>query len=213
MQTRKIDLWLAWKRLCEDLNLDVVAIQIGFQEILRRYGESHRKYHTLAHIVACLQEFESIRSECDDPLGVELAIWFHDLFYEIGNKDNEDRSADRVHHLIEPRGWVMNHALTADVCIRATKHAETPSENDAQIMVDVDLSILGQPWNVYEAYTHQIRTEYKRIPNLLYIPGRHKVMRSFLDRAYIFSTANFRVRYEAQARANIARELETLKLF
>jgi len=34
MQTRKIDPWLAWKRLCEDLNLDVAAMQIGFQEIL-----------------------------------------------------------------------------------------------------------------------------------------------------------------------------------
>lgn len=213
MQTQKIEPWLAWKRLCEDLNLDVAAMQIGFQEIARHYGESHRKYHTLAHIVACLQEFEAVRSECDDPLGVELAIWFHDLFYETRRKDNENRSADRVHVLIEPRGWAMNHVLTADVCIRATKHAVTPNEHDAQIMVDVDLSILGQPWHVYETYTQQIRVEYKHVPSLLFISTRRKVMQSFLDRPQIFSTANFHARYEAQARANIARELTTLKLF
>lgn len=38
-------------------------------------------------------------------------------------------------------------------------------------------------------------------------------MQSFLDREYIFSTTNFRARYEARARENIARELETLNLF
>lgn len=213
MQTHKIVPWLAWKRLCEDLNQDAAAMQIGFQEIARRYGEPHRKYHTLAHIMACLHEFEAIRSECDDPLGVQIAIWFHDLIYETKRYDNEDRSADRVHDLIEPRGWEINHTLTADHCIRATKHAETPTEHDAKIMVDVDLSILGQLWNVYEAYTRQIRTEYKHVPSLLFIPGRRKVMQSFLDREHIFTTANFRDRYEAQARANIARELQTLKLF
>ncbi|OGL62250.1 hypothetical protein A3C09_04585 [Candidatus Uhrbacteria bacterium RIFCSPHIGHO2_02_FULL_47_44] len=213
MQTPKIEPWLAWRRLCEDLNLDVAAMQIGFQELARRYGESHRKYHTLAHIAACLQEFEAVKAQCDDLLGVELAIWFHDLYYETNRKDNEDRSADRMYVLVEPREWTRNHTLTADVCIRATKHAAAPEEHDAQIMVDIDLSILGQPWNVYEEYTRQIRAEYKRVPRLLYVPGRRKIMQSFLDRPHIFSTEFFHARYETQARANITRELNTLKLF
>lgn len=77
-------------------------------------------------------------------------------------------------------------------------------------MVDFDLGILGQSWERYYVYTQQIRKEYSSVPNFMYKRRRSKVLKHFLDKNKIYSTAIFYQLFEAKARENLNKELETL---
>ena len=72
------------------------------------------------------------------------------------------------------------------------------------------LSVLGSDWNTYELYSRQIRKEYGIYPDIVYKPGRRKVLLYFLELNNIYKTAFFAGRYERQARLNLRRELEEL---
>lgn len=214
MQTRKIEPWLEWKRLCEELKIEEVDVELGFQEFARRYGEPHRKYHTLEHIRDCLEQFALVRAQCEYPLALEMAIWFHDFVYDPLRKDNEEESRkamrrflNRVYKKQRPSQEFENLMALGDQHIAATKHTAAQTGHDTQIMVDIDLSILGREWNVYEQYTQQIGEEYKAVMKLIYRFRRKSIMQSFLKRDRIFSTQLFYDRYETQARKNIAREI------
>ncbi len=62
--------------------------------------------------------------------------------------------------------------------------------------MDADLSILGQDLEIYLGYTREIRKEYSIYPDVLYKPGRKKVLRYFLDLESIFKTDYSKEKYE-----------------
>ena len=93
----------------------------------------------------------------------------------------------------------------------ATRHEAVPRGVDAEILVDVDLSILGASRERFDEYERQVREEYAWVPDFLYRRERGKILKDFLARPRIFSTALFRSRYEEQARSNIGRSLERLE--
>jgi predicted metal-dependent HD superfamily phosphohydrolase len=86
----------------------------------------------------------------------------------------------------------------------ATRHDAVPVDADAQLLVDIDLSILGAERERFDEYERQIRAEYAFVPALIFNAKRRQILRSFLDRPRIYSTPAFSV-LEATARANLAR--------
>jgi predicted metal-dependent HD superfamily phosphohydrolase len=92
--------------------------------------------------------------------------------------------------------------------ILATKTHE-PSQVDPRFhaFLDADLAILGSAPARYDEYAAQIRREYAHIPEPMFRSGRASVLRTFLTRPAIYATAEFRERFEAQARKNIQREV------
>ncbi|MFZ4476447.1 MAG: hypothetical protein ACOYPR_14720, partial [Saprospiraceae bacterium] len=94
--------------------------------------------------------------------------------------------------------------------IIATKSHVESSEQDTNLFLDADLSILGQEFSIYKTYTQQIRKEYAMYPDLLYRPGRKKVLQHFLGMDSIFKTRYFQEKYEASARKNLQAELAQL---
>ncbi|MGE4514074.1 MAG: hypothetical protein AB7E26_09720, partial [Chryseobacterium sp.] len=72
------------------------------------------------------------------------------------------------------------------------------------------LSILGSESEIYVSYTQKIRKEYSIYPDLLYRPGRKKVLEHFLKSESIFKTEYFKEKYELRARENILSEIESL---
>lgn len=210
---KQSELWLEWKRLCEELHINETQTKIGFAQLATRYGEPHRKYHTLAHIRDCLEQFESLRHLCEHPLAVELAIWFHDIVYNTIRHDNEEKSAKLMVDFAMNANVDPELIKVAYVCVLATKHDVDPSTQDEKVMIDVDLSILGRDWSAYEQYSRQIREEYKRFAQILYALNRRRIMQAFVDaRPYIYHTPFMREHCEKQARANIVRELRTMRL-
>lgn len=192
-----------WDNLCQRLEIS----NSGFDEIINRYSEPHRYYHTLNHIGHCLGELAPVKSSLYIPEAVELAIWFHDIVYAIGNNDNEEKSAQIAKNFCQKN--ISTQALTRQVesHILATKHTY-PSENlDSQYVADIDMSILGQSPDVFDRYETQIRQEF--IPYFSpsdYQKGRANFLISLLNRP-IYSTDFFRDKYESVAKQNIQRIL------
>ena len=171
-------------------------------DLAARYGESHRAYHTMEHVEHCLDEAEAVGA----PDVVVLALWYHDAVYAPRKPDNEERSADLVRALALPKALT---ARAADLVL-ATKHAKPAEDPEAALTVDVDLAILGQPAPRFDRYEEQIRKEYGWVPGMIFRSKRAEILKSFLDRPSIYGTETFRAKYEAAARANLARSLAAL---
>lgn len=186
------------------------ALLMVFDELIARYSESHRRYHTVRHLDECFARFEEIRALADRPAEVEVALWFHDAIYEKRSSQNEAKSARLASDTVRQAGKPADCAQRVFDLVMATRHAAVPQDNDARVLVDVDLSILGESPERFDEYERQVREEYSWVPGFLYKRERRKILEEFLARPAIFSTAPFRERYENRARANLERSLEQL---
>jgi predicted metal-dependent HD superfamily phosphohydrolase len=92
----------------------------------------------------------------------------------------------------------------------ATMHDAVPAGRDAEVLVDIDLGILGADPTRFDEYELQVRDEYSWVPEFMYRAARRKVLQEFMRREWIYSTAVFRSEYEARARENLTRSLSRL---
>ena len=198
--------WLSlWQRIKAKGNPDE-----AYEDLVARYSAPHRAYHTLEHIGQCLGELEQVRRLAKDPDTVEFALWYHDAVYDTKAKDNEERSAELALAAAKSASLPDGFGRSVSSLILATKHTKASDDSDAQLLMDIDLSILGQPEEKFDEYERQIRKEYGWITEETFISGRGAILRSFLDRSTIYSAQFFRDKYEAQARRNIIRSLARL---
>lgn len=63
-------------------------------ELMRRYGEPHRRYHTMQHLDECFAQIDLVHVEAVRPAEIELALWFHNAIYDVKNLGNEQQSAN-----------------------------------------------------------------------------------------------------------------------
>ena len=183
-------------------------IEEGYNTIISNYSAAGRHYHSLQHLEALLQLQQQYAPAITDNNTLQLAIFFHDLVYDVKKGDNEEQSALAAIRFLEP---LSCPAEKIAAYIRATKTHQNPhNDGDLDYFLDFDLSILGAPAEAYKAYTAQIRQEYRIYPDMLYKPGRRKVLQHFLDLPFIYKTSIFREKYEAQARVNLQNELREL---
>jgi predicted metal-dependent HD superfamily phosphohydrolase len=178
--------------------------------LVSRYSEPQRHYHNLSHIAECLVEYDAAREIAVDPVTVELAIWFHDAVYDSQASDNEERSAALARERLAPaeRGVELSGVVAA--LILATKTHEPSAHPDAALLVDVDLSILGQPEGRFSSYELQIRREYAWVPDQTFAAKRAEILGRFLARDRIYTTAPFFSKYEVRARRNLERSMRAL---
>lgn len=202
-------LQLSWARCWHGLRAagDGHALR---QRLLDAWAEPQRKYHTSQHLGECLALFERCRSMAEQPAEVEIALWFHDAMYDVRGKDNEARSAS----------WAQTELRTAGVSdeaiaritghIMATCHAALPQGLDQQLLVDIDLSILGASRPRFIEYEQQVRAEYAWVPGVLFRHKRREILQEFLARQPIFSTPMVQGELESQARDNLAFSIAAL---
>ena len=75
--------------------LGVTAPDEGlYHELIRRYTEPHRRYHTAQHLDECFARLDEARDLARHIHEVELALWFHDAVYGTRGSDNEEQSAE-----------------------------------------------------------------------------------------------------------------------
>ncbi len=147
-----------------------------YANLVARYAEPHRAYHNLTHIEHCLNEFEAARSLAPHPNAIEMAIWFHDVVYDPKAKDNEERSAEMAVAVAKAARVPAAFARRLSELILATKHVQPPDNPDAALLVDVDLSILGQPPERFDEYERQIRQEYDWVEAKAFAAGRSAIL-------------------------------------
>jgi predicted metal-dependent HD superfamily phosphohydrolase len=200
-----------WRSTWAGLGVSITSALLGdYEELIARYSEPHRKYHTVRHLDECFAKLAEVRGLAEHPAEVEIALWFHDAIYEKRSAHNEARSAELAVAKIRAAGGSAEVGARVADLIMATRHAAVPQSNDAKVLVDVDLSILGTGPARFDEYERQVREEYSWVPGFLFNRERQKILQEFLARPSIFGTRLFLERYEQQARTNLERSLGRL---
>jgi predicted metal-dependent HD superfamily phosphohydrolase len=179
-------------------------------EIEKSYTAKKRYYHNQSHLENLLKELTSIKESIEDWDCTIFSIAYHDIVYNTLQKDNEEQSAAMAEQRLAEIAFPAQRISKCVEQILATKGHTISNNQDINFFTDADLSILGSSWEVYETYFKNIRKEYSYYPDLLYKPGRKKVLQHFLSMDKIFKTDEFFSRYEEQARKNLSAELERL---
>jgi predicted metal-dependent HD superfamily phosphohydrolase len=198
-----------WEAVWKNLGARTVPQDV-FDELIRAYSSPDRFYHTFGHIEDCFYIFDQTKSLAVHPEEVELAIWFHDAVYDSKRNDNEQKSAEWARATIDPLGMNQNIAGMISDLILATRHTGGATDNDAQLLVDVDLSILGRETDVFWRYEANIRKEYAWVPEPLFRQKRAEILHGFLDRASIYFHKEYRERFEQKARINLRQAVAKL---
>lgn len=205
------ELKIRWYQLHQPFTSDQSFIEQSFADLVLAYSDKQRHYHNLQHIQAMLASLQHYQSQIHEPDVMAFTIFFHDYIYNASNKNNEEESADAAVHHLNKTAFPAEKTARVKAYIIATKtHVNTLQQQDLDYLLDFDLQILGAEPALYEAYTRQIRQEYRIYPDLLYKPGRKKVLNHFLQMPAIYKTAALRATFEAAARKNIATEITNL---
>ncbi|MEM6700092.1 MAG: hypothetical protein AAF599_16940, partial [Bacteroidota bacterium] len=141
-----------------------------WQEIADHYSAKNRHYHNLQHIENMLEELEEVKQEIQQMDSLLFSIYYHDIIYQATRSDNEYQSA-----LLFKKRISQTKFEYIEYCfqqIEATKKHQESDDYDTNILLDVDLSILGKNQAIYEKYCQQICQEYKIYPKFLYRKGR-----------------------------------------
>lgn len=175
-------------------------------EIDKNYSGKKRHYHNLQHLEHLLAQLQPVQQTIESWDTVLFTLFYHDIIYLAHRSDNEAKSAALAQQRLQQAGVSSNIIGNCAAQILATKAHQQATEADTNYFTDADLSILGQPWEVYETYYKNVRKEYAMYPDFLYNPGRKKVLQHFLFMDRIFKTNHFFHLLEASARENLQRE-------
>jgi predicted metal-dependent HD superfamily phosphohydrolase len=180
-------------------------------DLLARWQEPQRRYHTLTHLTAVLDRVDVLAEYAEDPDLVRLAAWFHDAVYLPDRSENEERSARLAERALTEAGVSPDGTAEVARLVRLTvTHAPEPADANGAVLSDADLAILAAPPSAYAAYTAEVREEYHFVPNEAFREGRSEILRQLLDLPGLFRTPYGLREWEATARYNLAAELEML---
>ena len=192
------------------------AVQAIGADLLGRWTEPHRRYHTTRHLVEVFWALEDL--EQAGALGTREATlgrlvgWFHDAVYDPSatGGDNEGASAALAVRDLRALGLVEDDVATVRDLVVATTSHDLLDSGIAAAFHDADLWILSAPPDRYAQYTEQVREEYAAVPDEAFRAGRAAVLRPFLERDSVYATPFARDTWEERARQNLARELHAL---
>jgi len=187
------------------------------------YGGSDRHYHNLDHLVHGLSEIKAWTARTGAAAAeadlVKKAYWFHDAVYGKSGSVLEPAVSDEE---ASARLWLTSGLDTGiddtQACatlIRATdhfqeQHVEHPLKH---VLLGVDLAILGQDEEIYDAYAAAIRLEYGHVPDDDYRAKRRGALEHLCAKAEagtLYGDPYFAERYGEDALANMRREIATL---
>ena len=195
------------------------------EDLLERYEQPHRKYHTSVHLSEMLTALKTLykRHHTATPRAVLLAAWFHDAVYEANPGDDEAASADLARTALTPlasTGSLTNREVTAiahlieltashqlaDGIEEYTSGALTRA--DAAFFLDADLAILAADSPRYTRYVAGVRAEYAHYTPDAFTRGRAAILQGFLNRTAIYASDTAHLLWDAPARLNLRTELE-----
>lgn len=180
------------------------------QNLMRAWRESQRHYHTLQHLEECLMWLDGQQAAAERPDEVLLALWFHDAVYDVHGSENEALSAAWARNEMLATGIPTDSAGRVHALIMATRHDTLPSGRDAELLIDIDLAILGAAPQRFDEYERQVRAEYSYVPDEVFWPRRGKLLQRFLERDALYATPSMHALLEGPARANLQRSIDRI---
>ncbi|HEY6793810.1 MAG TPA: hypothetical protein VI248_03895 [Kineosporiaceae bacterium] len=186
-------------------------------DLLTRWAEPHRHYHTLTHLAGMLDALTTLLAGpglvVADRGAVDLAAWFHDAIYTGRAGDDEEASAVLAEHVLAGLGQPPERVAEVARLVRLTARHDPPDGDAAgEVVCDADLAILAAPPERYEKYTQAVRREYAHVPDAAFRAGRAAVLRRLLATGPLFRTEPARRAWQEQAEANMIAELARLEI-
>jgi predicted metal-dependent HD superfamily phosphohydrolase len=213
--------WRGLQDLFDHVPLDDHAKEQLFDEMSR----PDRLYHGVGHleILWGRHQLYSARVGLATPAIntlVACAIAYHDSVFDFSRSDNEERSADywlevSANSAIadKDREWVAK-------TIRATKdhlgYAPDTKKTGAAArlrerarlwVLDLDLTPLGEPPDIFEANTRLLRSENRHLSDKEWDAGLSVFRDRMLSAPQIYRFAELSEIYDASARRNLAHSL------
>ncbi|MFC7330605.1 metal-dependent phosphohydrolase [Marinactinospora rubrisoli] len=208
MSRTRPDLFDAWRGLAGS---GAESLAVG-AELIARWAEPHRRYHTLDHLRATLTAVDEIAEAAADIATVRYAVWFHDAVYQGEPGADEERSAQLAELLLPRCGLTRARSDEVARLVRVTaRHAPEPGDTDAEVLCDADLAVLAGAPHEYETYRMAVREEYGHIAESDFRAARARLLRGLLDAPALYRTPWAQERWETAARANVEAELALLE--
>lgn len=201
------------------------------EDLVDRWREPHRVYHSPLHLAVALDALETLAAGAAQAENgtsehvlwhARLALWFHDAVHDGVAQQDEQRSAQLVAELLDPlvepgAASALGTALTstdvdevARLVMVTADHDPAPDDAVGSLVSDADLAVLGGSPAVYTRYTRQVRAEYCDVPDAQFRTGRSEVLRALLAGGPLFRSTPGATRWQAAAEANLRTELSHL---
>ena len=160
------------------------------EQVLARWREPHRHYHTLAHLTAVLDVVDQHADLADRPDVVRLAAWFHDAVYDPraagdANERRQRRAGRERAHRARGAG-AHGRRRCAGWCCSPPGTRWHRATADGALLCDADLAVLAAPPAGYERYAAAIRREYAHVPEPAFRAGRAAVLTGLLALPALF---------------------------
>ncbi|QXP56580.1 hypothetical protein H0I25_01950 [Cellulophaga sp. HaHa_2_95] len=173
-----------------------------------KYSAGSRHYHNLEHLAYMFRWLATVKSEVKNLDAMLFAIYYHDSIYNTTRSDNEHQSALYFKKMISKTSF---EAITEVMdLIEATKEHMQSDDTDTNILLDLDLAVLGEKPENYLIYAKAIRKEYYIYPDFMDRKGRKKVLMNMLNLEAIYKTDFFKTLLETTAIENLKAELKNL---
>lgn len=185
------------------------------EALIDAYAAPPRAYHNIDHIQALLRHYQDIASGPGwrQPREVYLAACYHDAIYLPGRSDNEARSADLARSEIARSGCAgeVDIERVAQLILMTARHGKlerTAVDAQAALFLDADMAIVGSNAADFDRYDAALAEEYRAVvPGFIYRFKRKQFLRELLASNRIFLSDYGHARWDAAARANLARAL------
>lgn len=158
---------LAFRLVASQWGADADLVDAAWADLVERYAEPHRRYHTLEHVEDVVRRVHGTE--------VELAAWYHDVVYDPTGTDNEAQSAAHARDVLVSLGAPEDVIAEVErlVLLTAGHVADDPRGRE---LIAADLAILTADRARYERYSRDIRAEYAHVDDDTWRTGRAAVL-------------------------------------
>lgn len=177
------------------------------------YNNPKRSYHNYDHVKDCLEcLYKTDIPEINDQKNIiALSLIYHDCIYDPKGIENEKLSAELAFTQLTGLGFYRSYAEKVYDLIMLTRHTKTCNYLSGQVIMDIDMTILGSSPLQFKRYDEKIKEEYSFVPEAVYREKRIHFLEKLKNKESIFQTGYFKDLYEKNAQSNIRTLIKQLK--
>lgn len=215
-QLENQELWSLYLTLFPQEVQNSSKLADSFDDLISLYSEPHRFYHNVSHLEFLAAEFAKHEDKFgQDRSAVLAALFFHDAIYECKPGHDEQKSADYMVAVLNDLGMGAAVIERAKKIVLATADHEAQGDYAAQLFLDMDMSILAAPPEVYDQYVEGVTKEFCTKLSLarpVFEQARvEKFIEPTLAKGAIFSTDDYKG-LEEKAFDNMRREADAVAI-
>lgn len=151
--------------------------------VLERWNEPHRFYHNMQHFKEIKKAIDRSSVSAEEKGILLVAALYHDAVYEIGAKDNEQKSADLFLEdftgILTPPTINRVHSIIMDTASR-----KMPTDPLSRTFWLIDNEVLGRDFEGLLEWERQIFKEYQKYPIDEYKKARIEFIESEIENNY-----------------------------